>query len=105
MDCEASEHDRALELAPGLQHFLLVLILATSVQRLFNHVLLDAGWLVELRIYSSGCLASSEHQLEELHEADLSAKSPKKGQDTRFSQAHEHGRWTQDHRRPAPART
>ena len=41
--------------------------------------------------------------VEEFYEAHLPAKSSQESQNARFSQAHEHGRWTQDHRGPPPA--
>ena len=39
----------------------------------------------------------------EFYEAHLPAKSSQKSQNARFSQTHEHGRWTQGHRGPPPA--
>ncbi len=51
----------------------------------------------------SGLFEASGVLAEEFHEAYLPAESPQEGKDARFSQAHEHGRWAQDGRRPAPA--
>ncbi len=42
--------------------------------------------------------------VEESHETYVSTKPPQEGQDTRFSQAHEHGRWAKDRRCSAAAR-
>src|SRR5919109_640282 len=42
--------------------------------------------------------------VEELDEAYVPAESSQEGKNARLSQAHAHGRWAKDHRRPAPAR-
>ena len=42
--------------------------------------------------------------VEEFHEAYVPAESAQEGKNARFSQAHEYGRGSKDHRRPAPAR-
>ena len=47
-----------------------------------------------------GCF---EVPIEEFYEAHVPAKSSQKSQNARFSQTHEHGRWTQGHRGPPPA--
>src|SRR3712207_8219154 len=65
---------------------------------------MEAGWLLELRIYSSALLWCFGVPVEEFYEAHLPAKSSQESQNSRFSRAHEHGWWTEDHRRPPPDR-
>jgi hypothetical protein len=48
-------------------------------------------------------LGSFTMPVEEFYEAHVPTKSSQESQDARLSQAHEHGRGTQDHRRPPPA--
>jgi hypothetical protein len=53
----------------------------------------------------SGLFEASGVLAEEFYEAYVPAESPQEGKDARFSQAHEHGRWSQGDLGPAPARS